>query len=35
LICVVLLTSTVPTAAPASPWTPVINVTAAVWALPS
>ena len=32
LVCVVLLTSTVPTVAPVSPFTPVIDVTVAVCA---
>ena len=35
LVCVVLLTSTVPTVAPVSPFTPVIDVTVAVCGLPS
>ena len=34
LVCVVLLTSTVPTVAPVSPFTPVIDVTVAVCGLP-
>ena len=35
LVCVVLLTSTVPTVAPVSPFTPVIEVTVAVCGAPS
>ena len=34
-VCVVLLTSTVPTVAPVSPFTPVIDVTVAVCGSPS
>jgi hypothetical protein len=35
LTCAVLLTSTVPTVAPVSPFTPVIDVIAAEWDRPS